>query len=76
MMDPQRPTLKIKLQVGVPGAEVVESRVVTPEELIDEVKGMGPMDAVLLHPLMGGLAPAFSWECLRLIESKVLPAIR
>ena len=31
---------------------------------------------VMLHPLMGGIDPEFSWECLRLVESKVLPALR
>lgn len=48
----------------------------TPDELVEKIKTMGPMDAVMLHPLMGGIDPAFSWECLRLIEAKVLPAVR
>jgi len=49
--------------------------VVTPDELIETARGMGPMDSVLLHPLVGGIHPDFSWECLRLIEKKVLPAL-
>ena len=48
----------------------------TPDELIETARGMGPLDAVVLHPLMGGLDPEFSWECLRLVEQKVLPALR
>jgi alkanesulfonate monooxygenase SsuD/methylene tetrahydromethanopterin reductase-like flavin-dependent oxidoreductase (luciferase family) len=50
--------------------------ILTPDELIEKVKTMGPMDAVMLHPLMAGLDPAFSWECLKLVEEKVLPAVR
>ena len=50
--------------------------VMTPEELIETARGMGPLDAVMLHPLMGGIDPEFSWECLRLLETRVLPALR
>lgn len=50
--------------------------VVTPDELIETVRGMGPLDTVMLHPLMGGIEPEFSWQCLRLVETKVLPALR
>lgn len=50
--------------------------VMTPEELIETAKSMGPMDAVILHPLMGGVDPELAWECLRLVESDVLPALR
>ncbi len=50
--------------------------IMTPAELIETAGEMGPLDTVMLHPLMGGIDPEFSWECLRLIESKVLPALR
>lgn len=50
--------------------------VMTPDELIAIAREMGPMDAIMLHPLMGGMDPALSWESLRLFEEKVLPAIR
>lgn len=50
--------------------------IVTPEELVERARGMGPLDMILLHPLMGGLDPEFSWECLHLVEKKVLPALR
>jgi len=49
--------------------------IVTPDELVETARKLGPMDSVLLHPLIGGIDPAFSWECLRLIEEKVLPAL-
>jgi hypothetical protein len=53
-----------------------EYRVWTPEQVVERARAMGPMDMVMLHPLMGGLDPEFSWECLRLVESRVLPALR
>jgi hypothetical protein len=48
----------------------------TPDELIAAARELGPMDAIMLHPLMGGLDPELSWQSLELFESKVLPAIR
>jgi hypothetical protein len=33
------------------------------------------LQRALLHPLMRGIHPDFSWECLRRIERKVLPAL-
>jgi alkanesulfonate monooxygenase SsuD/methylene tetrahydromethanopterin reductase-like flavin-dependent oxidoreductase (luciferase family) len=50
--------------------------VYTPEELVVRMRALGPGGALTLHPLMGGLDPAFSWECLHLVEAKVLPALR
>jgi hypothetical protein len=48
----------------------------TPDELIARLRALGPNASVALHPLMGGLDPDLAWESLRLIESKVLPALR
>ena len=48
----------------------------TPDELIAKAKALGPQGTVMLHPLMGGTEPALAWECLELIESKVIPALR
>jgi alkanesulfonate monooxygenase SsuD/methylene tetrahydromethanopterin reductase-like flavin-dependent oxidoreductase (luciferase family) len=48
----------------------------TPEALVEKARGMGPLDAVIFHPLMGGIDPDFSWECLHLVEERVLPALR
>jgi alkanesulfonate monooxygenase SsuD/methylene tetrahydromethanopterin reductase-like flavin-dependent oxidoreductase (luciferase family) len=50
--------------------------VLTPEQLIDRVRSLGPGCAILLHPLMGGMDPALSWASLELFEKKVLPAIQ
>lgn len=50
-------------------------RVITPQELIDELKAAGPMGGALLHPMMGGIPPAVAWESLHLIENVVMPAL-
>ncbi len=50
--------------------------VMTPDELIEAARGMSGMDAILFHPLMGGMDPELSWASLRLFEAKVLPALR
>jgi len=48
----------------------------TPDELVEIARGMGPMDALLFHPLMGGMDPELSWASLRLFEKAVLPRLR
>jgi alkanesulfonate monooxygenase SsuD/methylene tetrahydromethanopterin reductase-like flavin-dependent oxidoreductase (luciferase family) len=48
-------------------------RVVTPEECVRLAQESG---RIVLHPLMGGIAPEFGWESLRLFEKKVLPRIQ
>ena len=50
--------------------------VYTPDELVAKAKALGPGGTVTLHPLMGGLDPELAWECLRLVESKVMPALQ
>jgi len=50
--------------------------VLTPDELIERARALGPGGGVALHPLMGGLDPELAWESLSLVESKVLPALR
>ena len=47
--------------------------VVTPDQCVDLAKQYG---RVILHPLMGGMAPELGWEGLRLFEREVLPRIR
>jgi alkanesulfonate monooxygenase SsuD/methylene tetrahydromethanopterin reductase-like flavin-dependent oxidoreductase (luciferase family) len=42
---------------------------------VDEAIPMAREGRLMLHPLMGGLHPDFSWESLERIEKKVLPAI-
>lgn len=53
-----------------------EYAVMTPDELIETARGMGGLDTILFHPLMGGMDPELSWASLRLFEAKVLPALR
>jgi alkanesulfonate monooxygenase SsuD/methylene tetrahydromethanopterin reductase-like flavin-dependent oxidoreductase (luciferase family) len=48
----------------------------TPDELIAKAKALGESGTVMLHPLMGGTDPDLAWECLELIETKVMPALR
>ncbi|MBO0729751.1 MAG: LLM class flavin-dependent oxidoreductase, partial [Acidimicrobiaceae bacterium] len=50
--------------------------VLTPEELLERARALGPGGAVGFHPLMGGLDPALAWDSLRLFETRVLPALR
>jgi alkanesulfonate monooxygenase SsuD/methylene tetrahydromethanopterin reductase-like flavin-dependent oxidoreductase (luciferase family) len=50
--------------------------VLTPDELIARARALGRDANVVLHPLMGGMDPELSWESLRLVESKVIPALR
>ncbi len=50
--------------------------ILTPDEVVETARGMGPMDALLFHPLMGGMDPELSWESLRLFERAVLPRLR
>jgi alkanesulfonate monooxygenase SsuD/methylene tetrahydromethanopterin reductase-like flavin-dependent oxidoreductase (luciferase family) len=50
--------------------------VMTPAQLVERIRALGPQTAILVHPLMGGMDPALSWASLELIESKVLPALQ
>lgn len=50
-------------------------RVVTPDDMVADLKGQGPMAFVLFHPLVGGTPPALGWESLRLFEHEVLPRL-
>ena len=48
-------------------------KVLTPEQCIELARETG---RIILHPLMGGLAPELGWQSLRLFEEKVLPKIK
>jgi hypothetical protein len=50
--------------------------VVTPDECVAMAQTKGPMDALVFHPLMGGLDPDLAWQSLELFAAKVLPVIR
>ena len=46
-------------------------RVLTIDEAIDYAKA----GRLILHPLMGGLSPEFSWQSLERVEKYVMPAL-
>jgi alkanesulfonate monooxygenase SsuD/methylene tetrahydromethanopterin reductase-like flavin-dependent oxidoreductase (luciferase family) len=48
-------------------------RVVTPEQLVEELRA-SPVPFAILHPLCGGMPPDVAWASLRLFEKQVLPA--
>ncbi len=50
-------------------------RVVTPDEMVAEAQS-GPAEPLTFHPLIGGLDPDVSWQCLRLLVEDVLPRLR
>lgn len=50
-------------------------RVLTPDEMVAEVRE-GPAEPLTFHPLIGGLDPDTSWECLRLLVEDVIPRVR
>lgn len=50
-------------------------RVLTPDEMVAELKDQGPFAFVLFHPLVGGTPPEVGWESLRLFEHEVLPRL-
>jgi alkanesulfonate monooxygenase SsuD/methylene tetrahydromethanopterin reductase-like flavin-dependent oxidoreductase (luciferase family) len=58
--------------------EVRESgqyRVVTPDQYVEELRAMGDFPFAMFHPMVGGVPPKLAWECLRLYEQQVLPAL-
>jgi alkanesulfonate monooxygenase SsuD/methylene tetrahydromethanopterin reductase-like flavin-dependent oxidoreductase (luciferase family) len=48
-------------------------RVLTPEQLVEELKG-SPFPFAFFHPMCGGMPPELAWSSLRLFENQVLPA--
>ncbi len=50
-------------------------RVLTPEQLVDELRAAGPFASAMMHPMMGGIPPEVAWESLRLVETEVIPAL-
>ena len=50
-------------------------RVLTPEQLVAELKAGGPFASAMMHPMMGGIPPAVAWESLELLETQVMPAL-
>jgi alkanesulfonate monooxygenase SsuD/methylene tetrahydromethanopterin reductase-like flavin-dependent oxidoreductase (luciferase family) len=52
-----------------------QNRVLTPDEMVAELKDRGPGAMVNLHPLMGGIPPTLAWESLELFEHEVRPRL-
>lgn len=50
-------------------------RVLTPEAATAFFLSLDPTTTLGLHPLMGGLDPAFAWRSLELFEKRVLPQL-
>jgi alkanesulfonate monooxygenase SsuD/methylene tetrahydromethanopterin reductase-like flavin-dependent oxidoreductase (luciferase family) len=50
-------------------------RVVSPAELVDELRAAGDAAACNLHPLVGGMPIDTGWESVRLYFEEVLPAL-
>jgi alkanesulfonate monooxygenase SsuD/methylene tetrahydromethanopterin reductase-like flavin-dependent oxidoreductase (luciferase family) len=51
-------------------------RIITPAETIELLRAMPPEEqGLILHPLMGGIDPEWSWESLHLLQHEVLPHV-
>lgn len=50
-------------------------QVLRPEDVLARARTMAPHDAVMLHPLVGGLDADLSWEMLRNFFGKVAPRL-
>jgi alkanesulfonate monooxygenase SsuD/methylene tetrahydromethanopterin reductase-like flavin-dependent oxidoreductase (luciferase family) len=55
--------------------ETGQYRVITPDEMVAQLKAAGPAAFALFHPLMGGIPPELGWESLHLFEHEVLPQL-
>ncbi len=51
-------------------------RVMTPEDAVEMITGLGDQRTFILTPLLGGLDPAFAWQGLKLFEAEVWPHVR
>lgn len=50
-------------------------RILTPEQYAAELSRMGEFAFAFLNPMVGGIPPALGWECLRLYDEQVRPAL-
>lgn len=50
-------------------------RVLTPDEMVEDLKEKGPFAFAMFHPLVGGLPPEIGWKSLHLLEHEVLPRL-
>lgn len=52
-----------------------EYQVLTPDECVELVRGLGPDATMPIHPMMGGIPPEQAWQSLRLIVEEVMPRV-
>jgi alkanesulfonate monooxygenase SsuD/methylene tetrahydromethanopterin reductase-like flavin-dependent oxidoreductase (luciferase family) len=73
----QTPGQRSQVHVEAKAAEELRQsgvyRVVTPEQCVALAKEFG---RVVLHPMMGGMAPELGWQSLELFAAEVLPRLR
>lgn len=50
--------------------------VMTPDELVARIEERDGNITVMFHPMAGGAEPELAWQSLRLIEEKMIPALR
>ncbi len=50
-------------------------QILTPQQCIDRCRGQGPFDALVLHPLCGGMPVEAGWSSIRLVAEAVLPEL-
>ena len=50
-------------------------RVITPDQMVDELQAAGPFAFALFHPMLGGIPPESAWRALELFEHEVLPRL-
>jgi alkanesulfonate monooxygenase SsuD/methylene tetrahydromethanopterin reductase-like flavin-dependent oxidoreductase (luciferase family) len=75
----QTPDVRSGVHVEATDLEGVKAsgvyRILTPDECVAFAGELGPMDALLLHPLLGGIPPEIAQESLDLLAAKVLPQL-
>ncbi len=75
----QTPDIKSAVHSHAADADALRAegiyRVVTPAELVDELRAAGDAAACNLHPLVGGMPIDTGWESVRLYFEDVLPAL-
>lgn len=66
----------------LPGVQTLEEvrasgryRVMTPEQLVDEVRQAPDFGPIVLHPLIGGVPAEHAWQSVQLLTDVVLPAL-
>ena len=50
--------------------------IMTPDELVGAIEDRNGNVSVMFHPMAGGADPALAWESLKLVEDKVIPALK